>query len=426
MASLLIGRASPERALESLHQRYAGDVYRYALAVLGSPADAEDVTQATFINAYRAIQRGERPRQARNWLRAIAHNACREHLRQAARRPRAVAWEEDVGELIADEESPAVEDLVRALKLLPYNQRAALVMREFEGRPLKEIATELEVSVSAVETLLFRGRRALREQLEGSLSCREAEQAISRQLDGALGRAERGALRAHLRECQECARFARRVRAQRGGLKSLALVPLPTSLASAPLGAGAVATGAGGGAALAAPLLAKVVATALATAVLTGVGYEDASHRLWPFTQSRTHDQALGKPAHGREGNAPRQPAPGGATTRHIAPAANPAAARSPQPKHATRAIKRHVQRTGSGPAAKQHDRRKAAARSTPHKTKPISSDKPKNPKSSKVTPTPKATSFVKPKPKSSRVKPVKITSGTHRTRQPHAPTHGA
>ena len=47
-----------ERSFEQLYRRHARDVYQYALAVLANPADAEDVTQTTFLNAYRAFQRG--------------------------------------------------------------------------------------------------------------------------------------------------------------------------------------------------------------------------------------------------------------------------------------------------------------------------------------------------------------------------------
>src|SRR4051812_28743466 len=209
-------RQSPDAAFEALYQRHVHDVYRYALAVLGSPADAEDVTQTTFMNAYRAFMRGERPRKPGNWLRTIAHNVCCQRFRQAARRPREIGVDGDlVDELVHEEsEGPTAEDIARALQSIPFNQRAALVMRELEDLSQAQIAQTLDLSVSAVETLLFRARRSLREQLEHSITCAEAAQSISRQLSGSSSRAERGALRAHLRECEECARFARQARAQ--------------------------------------------------------------------------------------------------------------------------------------------------------------------------------------------------------------------
>ena len=163
-----VPRRSPEKAFESLYERHFREIFGYSLALLHSPADAEDATQATFLNAYRAFERGERPRHPASWLRAIALNVCREHFRRASRRPEEVSLEEDPGELVVEPPEPAIGDVVRALSHLPFNQRAALVMREFEGRPVTEIADLLDVTSAAVETLLFRARRALREQLEGS------------------------------------------------------------------------------------------------------------------------------------------------------------------------------------------------------------------------------------------------------------------
>src|SRR4029078_5583017 len=115
-------------------------------------------------------------------------------------------------------------------------------MRELEGRSYAEIAEILGLTLGAVETLIFRARRALREQLDGSLTCTEAELAISRQIDGRLSRSEKGALRAHLRTCSECASFARSQRAQRSALKGLVAVPLPASLTSLFGGGAAVGT----------------------------------------------------------------------------------------------------------------------------------------------------------------------------------------
>src|SRR5919202_3683671 len=211
MTPLLAPRSRPDRSFERMYQRHVGDVYRYALAVMRNQPDAEDVTQTTFMNAYRAFQRGERPDKPKNWLIAIAHNVCRQRFRQAARRPAEVAFDDDVGSAqIEPDETPSAEDIRRALGHLAFNQRAALVMRELEGRSYTEIGEILGLSVSAVETLIFRARRALREQLEGSLTCTEAELALSKQLDGRLPRGERAQLRAHLRECPDCAHLARR------------------------------------------------------------------------------------------------------------------------------------------------------------------------------------------------------------------------
>ena len=244
MTPLLAEQLRADRSFERIYRKHVGDVYRYALAVLRHPADAEDVAQTTFLNAYRAYQQGERPRNAQNWLIAIAHNVCRQRFRQAQRRPNEVEFDDRVGEIVPEEDrGPSAEDIQRALGHLAFNQRAALVMRELEGRSYAEIAEILETSVSAVETLLFRARRALREQLEGALTCEEAERSISRQADVKLSRPERAALRAHLRECKECERFARSQRAHKQAFKALALVPVPTSLTSLFGGGGAVVGG---------------------------------------------------------------------------------------------------------------------------------------------------------------------------------------
>ncbi|HYZ78198.1 MAG TPA: sigma-70 family RNA polymerase sigma factor [Gaiellaceae bacterium] len=270
MTPLLAQRPRVDRGFERLYRRHVADVYHYALGVLRNPADAEDVTQTTFLNALRAYDRGERPQAPQNWLIAIAHNVCRQRFRQSLRRPHEVAFEDDVADRIVDDEVPSAEDIRRALGYLAFNQRAALVMRELEGRTYAEIAEILGLSIGAVETLLFRARRALREQLEESLTCHEAEHALSKQLDGRLERSGRGPLRAHLRACADCATVARRQRAQRTAFKSLAAVPLPTSLASL--------FGGGGGAAVGTGVAAKAAAVVATAALAGGVGYEGAHH----------------------------------------------------------------------------------------------------------------------------------------------------
>jgi RNA polymerase sigma factor (sigma-70 family) len=271
MTPVLARRLNSDRAFERLYRKHAADVYRYALVVMRNESDAEDVTQTTFMNAYRAMERGERPRQPQNWLITIAHNVCRQRFRQSQRRPNEVAYEEELAEATVDEDAITAEDIRRALGHLAFNQRSAIVMRELEGRSYQEIAEIMGVSVSAVETLIFRARRALREQLEEGITCREAELAISKQLDRRLSRKDKGALRAHLRECEDCAGFARSQRAQRGALKALGAIPLPQSL---------VGLFGGGGAAVGSGVAVKAAAVAAGAALATGVGYEGVKHGI--------------------------------------------------------------------------------------------------------------------------------------------------
>jgi RNA polymerase sigma factor (sigma-70 family) len=305
-----------ERSFERIYQQHVGDVYRYALAVLRNASDAEDVTQTTFLNAYRVYRAGERPRTPHNWLIAIAHNVCRQRFRQSQRRVEEVAYDETVAEAFApDDDAPTADDIRRAMSHLAFNQRAALVMRELEGRSYNEIAEILDLSVSAVETLIFRARRALREQLEGGLTCREAELAVSRQLDGRLERAERGPLRAHLRECEECATLARKLRAQRSAIRALGLIPVPPSLATFFGGAAAGGTAAGIGSAV----VAKAVAGVAAGLLVAGGGYEVARNAPWTEERQAAVPAAAVVPA--QRPAATADAATRAATTRAASPA---------------------------------------------------------------------------------------------------------
>jgi RNA polymerase sigma-70 factor, ECF subfamily len=278
---------------DRLYRRHAASVYRYAYAVLGNHADAEDATQQTFMNAYRAIAQGTRPRKAENWLLTIAHNEVRRHFRSAQTKVLEVELDEELPQAAHERSEPSLADVLRALQHLPPIQRSALVMREFEGRSYAEIAQIMNVTQSALEAQVFRARRALAEHLEGGLTCVEAEQAISRRLDGRLPRRVARGLKAHLRECPVCVRFAEAQKRQRALLRGLSVMPIPASIflfrgeqaaATAGLGAGAAAGGSavvGGGSAavgtgatgIAAGVAAKAAAVTAAAAVAGGVGY---------------------------------------------------------------------------------------------------------------------------------------------------------
>src|SRR5918911_5655837 len=122
------------QAFEDLYHQYVKDVYHYALALLRNPADAEDVTQTTFMNAYRAFKRGDEIRKPHNWLIKIAHNVARPRYARASRRVKEVPLDDHVEQLaVPESDRPDVEGVLRALGRLPFNQRAALVMRELDG-----------------------------------------------------------------------------------------------------------------------------------------------------------------------------------------------------------------------------------------------------------------------------------------------------
>jgi RNA polymerase sigma factor (sigma-70 family) len=213
-----------DQAFETLYRRYVKDVYHYALALLRNPADAEDVTQTTFLNAYRAYKRGDEILKPQNWLIKIAHNVARTRYARASRRVKEVPLDEHVAQLaVPEEDAPNIEGVLRALGRLPFNQRAALVMRELEGRSYAEIADTLDVSVSAVETLIFRARKSLR-------------------------------MRA-------------------SALRVLTAVPLPGSLAG--LFEGSAVVAGGGGAVVGAGFLAKAAIALIVGAVATGLAREN-------------------------------------------------------------------------------------------------------------------------------------------------------
>jgi hypothetical protein len=105
------------------------------------------------------------------WLFKIAQNVCHNRHQSARRRGRVEATQDldALQDVIASpERSPGVSlgELTLALGAIPARQRRALVLREFEGCSYEEIAVELGGSVAAVETLLFRARRAVAQQLE--------------------------------------------------------------------------------------------------------------------------------------------------------------------------------------------------------------------------------------------------------------------
>lgn len=154
-----------------LYERHSSRIFGFCLSRLGSREEAEDAVQTTFLNVQRGLGRGVVPEYELAWLFKIAQNVCHNRHQSARRRGRVEATHDldALQDVIASpDRSPAVSlgELTQALGAIPTRQRQALLLREFQGYSYEEISSELGISVAAVETLLFRARRAVAQQLE--------------------------------------------------------------------------------------------------------------------------------------------------------------------------------------------------------------------------------------------------------------------
>jgi RNA polymerase sigma factor (sigma-70 family) len=153
-----------------LYERYSAQIFGYCLHQLGSREEAEDAVQTTFMNAFRGLQRGIVPELESAWLFKIAHNVCLSRRRSSWRRGKVEAPNnfEVLQEVVPGREQVADEliSLQDVLEDMPENQRRAILLREWQGLTYREISTELGLSQAAVETLIFRARRALAQGLE--------------------------------------------------------------------------------------------------------------------------------------------------------------------------------------------------------------------------------------------------------------------
>jgi RNA polymerase sigma-70 factor (ECF subfamily) len=154
------------RAYRVLADRYLPGIVRYATRMLCVQAEAEEIAQETFLRLWRDAGRYEaRGFRASTWLYRIAHNLCVDRLR--ARKP-----EGSGEELVASERTSTpqarqeiAEQVAAALAALPERQRAAIALVHYEEKSHEEAAQVLGCGVEAVESLLSRARKALRERL---------------------------------------------------------------------------------------------------------------------------------------------------------------------------------------------------------------------------------------------------------------------
>src|SRR5262245_11998195 len=163
-------RAAGER-IAALFEEHGRMVYGVCRLILRDPVEAEDAAQQTFLSAYRGLLAGQEPREPSAWLGTIARNECRARLRSRSTEPGRL-----VGEPVGDDlqkdfgRREEITALCAALAELPPQQRDAIVLREFYGLSYAEVGAALGLTGPAVESLLFRSRRRLQEQLRPARS----------------------------------------------------------------------------------------------------------------------------------------------------------------------------------------------------------------------------------------------------------------
>ena len=163
-----IGRGD-ESAYRELVDRHLGPLHAAAARLLGDAAEAEDVCQDVLLEAWKAAASWQPGRALfRTWMYRVAINGCHDRMRR--RRPDdADALDVLVSDAPGPERSLGEQQRARAVaaavQALPLRQREALVLCHYQGLTQAEAAAVLEVSVQALESLLSRARRQLREQL---------------------------------------------------------------------------------------------------------------------------------------------------------------------------------------------------------------------------------------------------------------------
>ena len=165
--------AGDRSAARMLTARLTPVVYAQAFRGLGNQADAEDVTQEALMRLWRHApdwRMGEA--KVTTWLYRVTANLCTDKLRKRVRSGPSL---DEIAE--PADPTPSVEATMQndarqtalegALGELPERQREAVVLRHIEGLNNPDIANRLDVSVEAVESLLARGKRALKSALAG-------------------------------------------------------------------------------------------------------------------------------------------------------------------------------------------------------------------------------------------------------------------
>jgi RNA polymerase sigma-70 factor, ECF subfamily len=163
-----------DRDFSELYRTHLRDVYSYSYYRIGNHHDAEDITEQTFLQAYRHFERAQREsngRPLRPWLIRIAHNLAANYYRDRSRRPQTqledaavVSAPHDLEELVEGREE--VQEVLSGVAQLPDDRREALIMRFALDMDNREIARALGRSDGATKVLIHRAIKQLEQLLE--------------------------------------------------------------------------------------------------------------------------------------------------------------------------------------------------------------------------------------------------------------------
>jgi RNA polymerase sigma-70 factor (ECF subfamily) len=162
-----------DKDFTELYRTHLRDIYSYAYYRIGNHHDAEDLTEQTFVQAYRHFERAQREsngRPLRPWLIRIAHNLAANYYRDRARRPltrledaAVISALHDTEELVAGREE--VKEVLAGVSRLPDDRREALIMRFALDMDNREIARALGRSEGATKVLIHRAIKQLEQGL---------------------------------------------------------------------------------------------------------------------------------------------------------------------------------------------------------------------------------------------------------------------
>ncbi|MFF9480460.1 RNA polymerase sigma factor SigM [Streptomyces sp. NPDC014733] len=157
-------------AFGEIVRRHRDRLWAVAIRTLGDREEAADAVQDALVSAYRAAHTFRGQSAVTTWLHRITVNACLDRARKAAsRRTSPVAETDQLDQLLEPQESAAVpaerqdlhRELLGALRTLPEEQRAALVLVDMQGYPVAEAAAVLDVPTGTVKSRCARGRARL-------------------------------------------------------------------------------------------------------------------------------------------------------------------------------------------------------------------------------------------------------------------------